>query len=71
MPCVCHHDVRPFGTEDHHLYLSLGPCPNGAHPSDVVVEYDRSDDQVVWEWSICENYTPPEVFPDWVEPEFS
>ena len=64
-PLPMHHDVRPYGDNGHLLFLRMGECPGAQPPADVVVEYDRSNDQVVWEWSFCENYTPPEIFEDW------
>lgn len=60
-----HHDIRPIGSNGNLIFLRMGECPGAQPPADVVVEYDRTADRVVWEWSICEHYTPPEIHEDW------
>ena len=60
-----HHDLRPYGNDGHVLFLSHTECGAGQPGADLVVEFDRNTSQRVWEWSICENYTPPDVYPDW------
>ena len=60
-----HHDMRPYGNDDHIMFLSMTTdCPDGVG-ADVVIEYDRSSGENVWEWSICEHYTPHENLEDW------
>lgn len=64
-PLPVHHDIRTIGDEGHLLYLSRTNCPDDQPEADLVVEYDRNLDEVVWQWSICEHYTPPQYDPDW------
>jgi len=60
-----HHEIRPYGEEGHLLYLVDVKACEHPYSSGAVMEYDRAADKVVWQWAICEHYTPAELKSDW------
>ncbi len=64
-PFSAHHDMRfsPFN-DDHLLYLGISgkDCPTTEH---TLEEFDMVDQETVWQWRICEHYTPPDPYDGW------
>jgi hypothetical protein len=62
-----HHDMRlsPFA-EDHVLFLGHGPgtCEYGGQEH-TAVEMDMDTHEVVWEWWICDHWTPRMDYVGW------
>ena len=64
-PFSAHHDMRfsPFH-ENHLLYLGVSGknCPTTEH---TLEEFDMAAQETIWEWRICEHYTPPDPYDGW------
>jgi hypothetical protein len=62
-----HHDMRlsPFAA-DHVLFLGHGPatCPYGGQEH-TAVEMDMLTHEIVWEWWICDHWTPRMDYVGW------
>jgi hypothetical protein len=56
-----HHDLRisPFD-EDNVLYLGVGACEEH-----TVVEMNRATQEIVWEWEVCNHWTPRVDYFNW------
>jgi len=60
-----HHDLRPYGSEGHVLYLIDEWACGLKDPSGAVVEYDPATDKELWKWTLCEHYLPQFPTKDW------
>ena len=64
-PFSAHHDMRfsPFN-DDHLLFLGISGkgCPTTEH---TLEEFDMVSQETVWEWRICEHYTPLDPYDGW------
>jgi arylsulfate sulfotransferase len=59
-----HHAIRPYG-DDQLIFLgTTHDCPS-EHGANTIVKYDFSEDDIVWEWSICQHFEPDNPTPDW------
>ncbi len=61
-----HHDIQPLGAPEQFVFLSWDAvgCPT-AFGSDVLNHFDRATGNVLWQWRICQHYTPPVWEGDW------
>lgn len=63
-----HHDIRPLGDSGQYLFLGYGgDCPASYEgiSSDNLNLYDRSSEEVLWTWHICDHVWPETLRPDW------
>lgn len=62
-----HHDMRPSPFDDDNLlYLSYADCgAAGANNEAIAAEWDRSAGEAIWEWNICEHFTPTRITRNW------
>jgi len=62
-----HHEFRPVPGKTGRFFAFTGEkdaCGWG-YNSQVVVEHDLETKSHVWEWRLCEHWTPPEIIKDW------
>jgi hypothetical protein len=64
-PFDAHHDMRfsPWN-ENHLLYLAISKknCETSEH---MIVEYNMDSGEQIWNWRICEHYTPTLSYHNW------
>jgi|GEM_PF-1721244 len=60
-----HHEVRPSDTEGAFYTMQGFKCEGDDHDAGLIVEYDPIADENLWEWPLCEHYTPPDDVADW------
>jgi len=66
-----HHDFRPINNGAQYFYLSsVDICEspkwdNADNLSDSVHIWDVEQNKPVWQWVLCEHYTPKEIVIDW------
>jgi Arylsulfotransferase (ASST) len=59
------HEVSEAETPGDFYYIFTAPCSSLAHGTDVIGEYDPSEGKDVWDWTLCDHYTPPVDIGDW------
>ena len=62
---VMHHDLRYFSEANQYQYLIDVKGCQQEFSSGAVIRIDADTLEPVWEWRICEHYTPAEVVSDW------
>jgi Arylsulfotransferase (ASST) len=59
------HEVREAETPGDFYYIRPHTCPPPIDPGDAIAEYDSAQNKDVWQWVLCDHYTPPEGVADW------
>jgi arylsulfate sulfotransferase len=59
-----HHALRLYGDDQLIFLAGTSDCPSG-YAASVIRKYDFSEDDIVWNWSLCEHFEPETPTPDW------